>query len=171
MITLARDLHRKGWLTILSFFLPLCSCTTAPSRQWELEKACTPYASYDSARLFLPVDDQYRGLELVLVHGSQGASMYLNACNSMLPCDPCEGADFDMTPVDLVIADQYVTLMAHRLKGGQRLLLPTEAVNLIVESLFAGCPVFLTVGCYQTEITPCNFPELYYQLGELRHND
>lgn len=156
------------FLSILSLLVVGCayySTPPPPSRVWVLEKTVTPYAQYNSARLVLPIEDQFRGLEITLVRGSEGVLMYVNACSVAFPCDE-DCFDPNMTQINIVVMgnNPYV-VWAHRLQGGQRLLLPCEASDRIIESLLAGIPVEMTIGRYYTEIIPDRFAELYIALG------
>jgi len=158
---------RKGNLLFLSFLISIfvSSCSSVGQRQgWVLEKAITPYAIYDASRIFLPVDDQFRGLEVVYVRGSQGVCMFINACSIPFPTDDtCP----DKTDVVVEIADSFYVVRADRLKGGQRLLMPCDITENIVEALLVGCPVYITIGRYCGELIPDNFEKVYRELNQM----
>lgn len=136
------------------------SCSPS-CRQWSYDEVCTSCAYYNSKRIILPPDNQFRGLDLEIVRTYSGQRAYLNIFSLALPkesndplktqiCISCEMSSYDF--------------YADRLEGGQRLLLSKETEELIISKLLKYKAVTISVGRYRSEIIPRRFCEAYKQL-------
>ena len=81
-------------------------------------------------------------------------SIPINDSSSTPGCIPCI--------VDL--ADSRVEFDAMRLEGGQRFRVPSAAMDMILDHLFAGGMLDLQIGRYKGQITACNFKQAYKKL-------
>lgn len=150
----------KGFLLLLSLIFFLSAC--APDcRRWEIDvtdETCLPL--YNSGRMSLatgPCDN----LELELDRGSSGLRMYINVFAMALPHSQ---EDDQKTNVNVEILDETWTVLAERLQGGQRLLLPPEIADIIVDALLSNQLVNISVGRYHAEILSAGFKKHYDEL-------
>lgn len=106
-------------------------------------------------------DESARGVELELDAGSSGLRMYVNVFSIEVPALPDSPT---LAKVSLKICDEEYLYLAHILQGGQRLLLPDEARDTIIEALVDGFPITLSTGRYCSAIPAANFQALYDDL-------
>lgn len=81
-------------------------------------------------------------------------TFYLNAFTLLFPTN---ADDEEHTTVIFCIEETTQTFLAERLLGGQRLLLPDEAMQLTMETLQENKTIEITVGRYQATLIPDNF--------------
>lgn len=146
----------------LSFFFLLVSCS-APSREWEFIYRRNHPIRFSSGKLLLS-SDMSNNLDLEIVKGFRGMKMYINVHSLSIPTNP-ENPD-----KVIVLATWDGTVMeieADRLRGGQRLLLSTDAANKIIALLENNQTITLSVGRYHGEIVPTGFSENYQKLDRL----
>lgn len=153
--------HGKEWFAILSLFF-FFSCSK-PCQEWEFGQVVTPCPCYNSGRLFLPTTDPSRGLEIEIIHASSNNEtlLYLGAYSLEFTGTK---ENPNKTLVTVTIDEQSIVVAADRLEGGQKLLMPPEATQTIINALLENRVVRLKTGRYQTEILNANFCELYYKL-------
>lgn len=148
---------------IFALFLFLTSCSKS-SHQWICEKTLTHDPCYDSMRIILPSRNHFRELELELTQGAY-CKMYINVFSIELPEDPdCP----NKTKVSLSVDGNSKIVYADRLKGGQRLLLPPDTTQMIIDSLLEGKPLSLSVSRYKAEIIPDRFSNFYQALEKMK---
>lgn len=143
---------------LISFFSYSCS---PQCHQWKLAviKADCPSASY--VKVYLPACNTFNGLEAVLMSCNGNINLYLNAHTLLFPtigCDECH------SEIMMCIEEEKYQFTADRLQGGQCLLLPDDAMQLVVCSLLEKKCVEITVGRYQTILTHENFDKTYETL-------
>lgn len=146
-------------ILFLPFFI-LLSCTK-PCRQWELETIQSDCPGICYGKATLPACSTFNGLEAEILSIESGLRFYLNALSLELPM---VDDDVDYTTVIISIGDQDYSFLADRFQGGQQLLLPEDAQNLIIETLLQKCEVDIRVGRYQTTLVPNHFYESYLKL-------
>lgn len=81
-------------------------------------------------------------------------TFYLDAFTLLFPLN---AGDEEHTEVTFCIEDVTHTFLAERLLGGQRLLLPDEAMEVTMEALFENKTIEVTAGRYQATLIPDNF--------------
>lgn len=59
------------------------------------------------------------------------------------------------------LADQTLEFDVIRLEGGQRFLVPEDIQNQILDHLWAGGMVDISLGRYKGQIAACNFQKAY----------
>lgn len=101
--------------------------------------------------------NRFNGVEAELLYSGHDIEFYLNAFTLLF--SDSENAGY--TEVVIGIADQKYTYPAERLAGGQRLLLPAEAQQLIIAALIDNASVELSAGRYQAILIPDNFASIY----------
>lgn len=141
-------------------FIFLLGCSP-PCHQWELVniKANCPCITYSKA--YLPVCSRFSGIEAELLCAGAEKHLYLNAFSLQFP--KCAD-DEDTTEVIVLINDIEYTFIAQRFEGGQRLLLPEIAQQLIIDALLEGHCIDLSTGHYRATLIPDNFVNVYNKL-------
>lgn len=100
-------------------------------------------------------------MELELVRTVEGIRLYLNVFGLEIPATSCDGI---FSSVFISFREYSYTFVADRLLGGQRLLIPKNVQDDIVNNLQEGQPVFIRVGHYQSDIYPEQFLKLFMQM-------
>ncbi len=154
---LFRNAIKKRTFIVLFFYLS--SCTSSP--QWYLAKTITCDPCFNSGRMYFASESCNRGLELEIDQGLSGLRMYINVSSFEVPpiSDTCAKAK-----VAISICGEETLALADIFQGGQRLLLPDDARDLIIESLQEGNTVTLKTGRYCAEIPPAHFAKAYNEL-------
>lgn len=137
------------------FSFSACSKTCT---QWEIETSITRPCSNHLGKIYYPASSEYAGLELEISYLNQKTVAYLNVFSIEL-----EGVDGKI-PVTLTSKDRSETFTAFILKGGQRILLPSEACNAIIQALSEETEIQISVGRYEQSFPSTNFSNV---LGEL----
>lgn len=155
--------HRKRALSCALSLVCLSSCSS-PVRHWEIEQTLTCNPCYNSGKVYFPPCDEIFGLELELARGPTDYRMYLNIFSRQFPSEDEEG---NKTKVSVTIAEQPTDFLANRFQGGQRLLLPDEAVDQIINALIDNQTVTIAVGRYSSEIVSENFIAVFDELNKI----
>jgi hypothetical protein len=111
--------------------------------------------------MFLTPANQFSGLELEFVAAPCGLRLYINVFGLEIPPDDCDPSS---SLVAISFRDHSYQFTAPRLLGGQRLLIPDDVRNEIVDYLQNGQPIFIQVGRYQADIYPDQFLPLFKQM-------
>jgi hypothetical protein len=157
------NLKRVG----IALFLFFSTCSSTCKQQWMIEKVITDSPCFNSGKLTLSPTDTFCGLELELTRGESGVRMYINVFS--LEIKP-EHSMQSTALVEVTYQNQKQTFHAFLYQGGQRLLLPNQARDLIIESLSQNEPVCIAVGRYRSEISPEDFTCKYDALLSLPIN-
>lgn len=146
----------------LSILLILCtSCAAVPCREWQFTCIKTPDPCFSSSRLILRTSNRFRGLDVEFIQTANGMEMHLNAFSlpfSNAPDDPSK------TSVKITIEDEVWVILAERLDGGQRLLIPFAVSQQVVAALLNEQDVQIQVGRYQEELLAQGFAILYEKM-------
>ncbi|NGX42553.1 MAG: hypothetical protein K940chlam7_00833 [Chlamydiae bacterium] len=148
----------KRVMLALFFFLSSCSqkCT-----DWQYQETVTCCHYYNSGRLIHFPQNHFRGVSLEISRGHTGLRAYVNVYSLSLPK---EDEDPTKTMVTISSEDGSFDVIAERLEGGQRLLLPLDATNAIIKSLLECKTVCISTGRFKSEISPYGFSKYYHQL-------
>ena len=154
-------LMRKSFISALFLIIFLTSSCSPQCNQWKLAviKADCPAASY--VKVYLPACNTFNGLETVLMSSNGNVRLYLYAVTLLFPFyenDEC------FCEVTLCVDEENYTFIADRLQGGQCLLLPKDAMQLLMDALLENKSVEVTTGRYQATLTPENFCNAYRNL-------
>lgn len=153
-------LQRALWALCL-LYLSSCSETC---QQWTLAEALTCHPCYNSGRMYLLPESDCHHLELELDRGRSGIRMYLNLL--LLPAQPYPG-DPNRTTAQLIVDGEVSTFYPYCFSGGQRLLIPEEITQAIIENLSEGEISLVKVGYEEIRIVPNNFEACYQRLMQL----
>lgn len=135
------------------------SCQSSPP-SWKVSETKSRHPSYQACSISQKPDNPYRGMELEFVRTSSRTHAYLNVFSLTFPSDRL---DENKTKVVIKIEDEEQIFLAHRLEGGQRLLLPEDARDLLVQALLENKPVAMIAGRFDVKISPGNFSKKHCQ--------
>lgn len=138
--------------------LTLTSCGTQP-RQWGCHEIRTHSPQFDSTRLILESDSSMSPLEVVFVKSYSGLRMYINLLKLEAPphTDNPKRTTIDITFED----EEKITIYPYLLKGGQRILLPMEITEHLIQRLLDGQSFTISLGPREIKIIPANFNDFY----------
>lgn len=149
------DFIGKGCLC--TFFLLLIASCTPSCRQWQLETACAACPNTPIAKLYLPPEASYCGLEIEFARCGSDVRMYINVFSVPFPCE------VSSVEIKVSIDDVSFTSDVEVLEGGQRLLVPIDTTNQIIEALANCQTVSIRAGRYSSTLLSCNFADLFKQ--------
>lgn len=152
----------------IALFLLLSACKSPCKQQWTIEKVITNSPCFNSGKIYHSPEDTFCGLELEITRGECGLRMYINVFSLEIRTDsPMQNT----ASVEVVCLNQKHIFNAFLYQGGQRLLLPSQAKDLIIESLTQNETVCISVGGrYKSEINPEDFVCKYDALLKLPIN-
>lgn len=152
-------LNSKRVLVAL-FLFTLTSCET-PCRQWSLDQYSSKYSCFESSRMTLPGSSTSSPLTISIIRTISGVRMYINLLQLPVPPDPT-----DLSKAVVTISDDCKSyqISVHRFEGGQRLLVPNEVSQQLIELLLNDQSFKISVGSYRSDIIPANFQKLYNTL-------
>lgn len=142
-------------LFLISVFISSCS---PQCNQWKLAviKADSTAARYVKA--YLPACNTFNGVETVLISCNGNKFLYLYAFTLLFPFN---SEDEEHCDVLVTVKDTKYLFTADRLQGGQCLLLPNVAMQLIIDSLLEHTCIEIKTGRYQSTLTHENFDKTY----------
>lgn len=85
----------------------------------------------------------------------------MNVCTLLLPSDP---DNCGCASVQLAVGEERHSFSAVLFEGNQRVELPPEAAELVINALLSNIPVEITIGRYQETLAADNFRNLYSEL-------
>ena len=146
---------------LLFFILNLTSCSKPTPRSWEFDEIVTPTPAFNGRRIVLGPDSDFSNLELEIMKNSSGVRFYLNLLSfQAIPWK--EDSSRSTVIIHFKEAPSW-TVHPYLLEGGQRLLLPGNIADILIESLLNEQQFTIQLGRYQIEVVSINFPK-YYQL-------
>ena len=145
---------------LCALFVILSGCTPK-CPQWEIEKISTPCHCFSAGKVFYPVQDTFSGIEVELDRGPSDTRMYLNIYSIPL-LGSCE--EESKILIAVTINEIKEVIEADLLHGNQRILVPLDIMNQIIEALLGNQYVSIAVGQYCAEIPPQNFQTAYQNL-------
>jgi hypothetical protein len=152
-------------LLALCLLLLLLGCSTPTCREWEIQEIVTQTPSFNGGRLILGPDSDYSHLELELVRSSSGIRFYINLL--FLQALPWQD-DPTRTCISILFADQEPWIVyPYLLEGSQRLLLPGDVADILVQSLIDDLSFIIQIGRSQISVVPTNFIKAYQRLLDL----
>lgn len=151
-------------LITLCILVFLSGCNAPTCREWIFNDVITSCPSFNSGRLLLQPDNVFSYLEVEIVRSQSGIRMYINIL--LMEARPCEDNP-QKTKLEVIFPDETLTIYADILKGGQRLLLPGEIADLLIQKLQDDECFTLQVGSKKIEVVPDRFQESYNKLLQL----
>ncbi len=148
----------KSVLALLFLFLSACSSKTG----WDYRAVQTKPIASNSANLRIPVTNPFNGLELQFLKGSFGTRAYLSVHAREIPSQAND-------PIVIVVDDQSYSFATTRMEGGQRLLLPEEATQLLISALSNTQKVTIAApGGFSSVISSKKFGKLYRKFEKVK---
>lgn len=146
---------------VVPIYLMFLSGCNQPCEFWEYNETITSCPQYNSAIITIPPQERPNSAYAEFVRSSFGIRMHLNLLCFVVPTIDEEGTKSTFT---VFISDQTFSYVGDLLEGGQRLLVPPDATELITQALLEGVPVVIKLGLFKIELMPDNFGELYCKL-------
>ncbi len=152
--------RRKALVAFLLIFLPGC-CFFTPCGVWEYADVCGSCPEYSSSVIIFPRQTELDAVSIEIANGySTGVRLYVNLHFCGVECD-----EEDQTiPLEFQMEGQTYTTTAQVFEGGQHLLLPDDATDLIIGAFLSDQPVEIHVDEYHATIPPSNFCKVYNKL-------
>lgn len=143
------------------FFLFFLGCSTPACRCWEFQEVIAKSVCFDGSRLLLAPDSEFSRLELEIVRSISGIRMYLNLFLLQVPCnmdDPLHAS------VTIQFEDDVPwNVSAYVLEGRQRVLMPGDVADILIEALLEERSFVIQVGRNQITVVPDHFLKAYTQ--------
>lgn len=156
---MASAILSKAWPAFAILFVSLAGC--AKPCGWYFSRITTDYCRFNSGKIFLSYQQGICPMELEISRGSYGVRMYLNLTTfSALPCpsNPC------MADIHVSSQGFSESFCAVLFEGGQRLLIPPEIVDHLIEQLWNQETLCFQVGYLQGIFSPKGFQKAYRNL-------
>ncbi|KAF3363173.1 hypothetical protein PHSC3_000360 [Chlamydiales bacterium STE3] len=143
---------------LTSAFFVLTACN--PSSKWQFDSICSSDPCFKSAKVFYKPDNFFLEPELEVAYSTEvGYRIYINIHGCALP-------DYLVSEgtivVSLTINNHNELVAAQIAQGNQRILLPENYTQSIIQSLLNKEEIILKVGTYKT-LLPLNGFEQNYQ--------
>jgi hypothetical protein len=149
----------------LFFILFISSCSKSINNPWSLEKD-NVNSPWVSARLSLASVDVFRDLSIELIQTAHNRKMHVSAYSKRFT--PSDNSPL-LVPLHLKINKQASTVLCQSIDGGQKLTLPEETSNLIINHLLNGDQVSLFIDQYRAELDPITFKARFKDLEDFNN--
>lgn len=146
----------------LALLLLLLSCSCNKGSSWVSSHIQSGNVSFDSSKLTYLSADPLRGVNLQILRTKDCLHFYLDVLSRVIP--PYKN-DPKQAIVEIEIEGKKHTFIAARHSGGQRVLLPFDAQELITASLKEGKNVQIALSGYKTTFLSEGFSERYEKLS------
>lgn len=150
-------------LSALSFFFLLSSCSTNKEFSWTLESDGNP-GEWNSARIALESQDMFKDLSVELIRSQSSQKVYVSAHSTRFTTITSSAA---LVPVHIKLDQETSTVLCQTFTGEQKLLIPEETSEKIVNCLLANKPVAIFIDQYRADLNPISFREKFQQLEAL----
>ena len=144
--------------TSVFIFLLLFGC--AARTHWAFDQIHAE-KKFCSTKLIYHSLDPVSGIDLELLKTNEHLQLYLNIYS--IPIPPYQGNQ-EQALITIEHQGQKTQSLVHRMRGGQRFLLPQPIATQIIESLKAGSPVTIRLASYRTVFQPEDFSNKFHKL-------
>lgn len=156
-------LSQRAFFALCLIFL--FACTTTTCRQWEIQEIITKTPSFNGGRLILGPNSDYSYLELELIRNRSGIRFYINIL--FLQAPPLQ-SDSTRTSMEIRFEEQEPWMIyPFLLEGGQRLLIPGDCADFLIQALINNHSFVMQIGRNQINVVPDNFFIAYERLLSL----
>jgi hypothetical protein len=150
--------------TTAVFFLLLFLSACESSKTWEVSHIQAGHKESISSRLSYPIRDIVNGIAVEMICAQGRVNTYLEVHAQTIP--PYQGNPKEALVI-MKVKDKTFQGIAARHEGGQRISLPPQLHQLLIESLQLNEPVTVMLEGYFTTLDPKEFPEQYQELQTL----
>lgn len=154
------------FLFVQRAFFALCLISflgcSPPARQWVIQDILTQIPCFSSGRLILGSDSDYSHLELEIVRNRSGIRFYVNLL--FLQAPPLQ-SDPTRTRLEILFEGQEPWVVhPYLFAGGQRLLLPGDVADILIQALLDDQSFHLQIGRSSISVIPDHFSISYRDL-------
>jgi hypothetical protein len=151
----------KNNLVICGALLFFLSCCSKPSH-WSSSHVKTGSSAFDSSELCFRTTDPVNGLDLAMIRTKESLRLYLEVRSRAIP--PYQNNPKQALVEVLIGSDKY-SFIGFRHEGGQRLLLPNDCQEIVLDSLKNNITVTFHLSGYKAVIDPKDFEAKFKKLG------
>jgi hypothetical protein len=151
---------RAFTLALLTF--SLISCSSPICRQWDIREISADDSCFNSFRMTLSPESDACHLEVEIDGTPADIRMYINLF--LLTVPPCENDPLRTSVSCLLNNGESFIIYPYILSGGQRLLLPLEVSNYLIQLLLEGETFTFQIGRQKTLVILENFQPSYENL-------
>jgi hypothetical protein len=137
-------------------YVPLCC-----RHSWKYESAGACIPCLDSSRIILIPNQPSSTLQFEIIRDIHGYHMYVSTICYVL-ADSC-GCQQEL-PLQVCAGDDVYDFEGKLYQGGQRVLIPDEARDIIIGALLSGSCVSLHVGIHSVNVTSASFAQSWNRL-------
>lgn len=158
------DFIFKRMLSILFLFLFTC-CSSPDKQEWELQQIKAKSSLQNSGRmLFVPLEQKV-DFEIELARDFTGCRFYLNFFT--VHVRSLHSSSSEAEALILFDNDDSWTIYPYLFSGGQRLLLPEDVTEYLIDTLLDGRSFSVKIGNYHLTVYPENFEKIYTELMKI----
>ncbi len=160
-----RLFFKRAFIALILFQLTGCASNKV-NREWIFQSNPTSKNLCSGARLLLNAEKEYDYLEVEIVRSRSGIRFYINIL--FMQAFPCT-EDPNRTTIEICFEEEEEPWMIYPLilRGGQRLLLPQEVSDYLIENLEQGRGFVIKAGHYQLQVIPETFAERYQEMMQI----
>ncbi|CDZ80312.1 hypothetical protein BN1013_00822 [Candidatus Rubidus massiliensis] len=126
---------------------------------WEIDPVFTPLPKYNFSKIFFPIQNEFDGIEVEIVKDSNELQTYLVIHSIAI------GKRNVM--VTLTSGDDSIQYPSLVLKGGQKIVLPKDGTQQLINWLLENRLVTISFERYKTTVANERFSNLYKELLEI----
>jgi hypothetical protein len=136
---------RKGALILLhALLLASCSFNTTTTA-WQSDQVDSPVSQSILSQKWIDIGPQFLPVEVEVTDGPQGRYVYLNGKNRFFAKAGIDSEGYDVTDVELAVDGETHKFLAKRLAGGQRLLVPQQTADQLLQALDTGASIVIAI--------------------------
>lgn len=150
----------EKWSFAIASLVCLFFLSCSAKSPWVSQSIKTGNPDYNSTRLVYHSPDKLHGIDLELLKTGETTRLYLIVHSHTVP--PYKG-DPKRAAVLLTIDKKSYTVIAGRREGGQKLLMPDSARELILSALKNGTFIDISLKGYTAKVTSENFSSKYQE--------
>ncbi len=147
-------ISRKQVLFILAIALASNSCSNKGN--WKVDKINSGSTLHSSTRISSLSNKASNQIHLEIFKLQEGTRGYIFSKSHPIPC-------FEQNPTQTALTiktdDEILFYLGARHEGGQRILLPPDALEKIISSLKNGISITIEVPGAETTLNPKGFPK------------
>ncbi len=142
-------IHRALWALIIFN----CSCQNI-SQPWQTETFNSSRRCKAIKRVYYSPEDLFCSLQMEILESKAQRQIFINIFSTGLTADNPQSSTIE---IRITAAEDTRLYQAYLYKGGQRLLLPAESYDWIIDNLVSSTALKLEVGRYSAQLESANF--------------